>query len=257
MKKVFILCSIILSIFLSMACSNLSEDYGYVTLQMPGETSSGARAAYSTEHLNYDITITNKKTDSSTKYSAKPGETFSAELKIGTYDITVEALANNTTGNKSVIYKGTKNDVVIQGGRTTETSVSLKFVKESEATDINIIVNQANESGITIRTYEGDEDSLEAGFYVAELTYNKPFENVTWLVNGIPEEKYSIDTGSITVCPFFTSTLVSLRSSKLLLNMYQANDINEELKITAIVTYLDSNGNTKYDECTFNWFIEH
>lgn len=127
MKKIFRICSILVTTILLFSCASQTTEYGTLTLQLPsGETS---RAAVNVDSLTFNIEVTNQETQESQKETGTAGGSHSIELPAGKYTIKMDAF---TAENKEKpFYTGSVTDVEVTPGETVKVPLTLHEVQTS------------------------------------------------------------------------------------------------------------------------------
>ncbi len=125
MKKIFQICSILVTTILLFSCASQTTEYGTLTLQLPsGETS---RAAVNVDSLTFNIEVTNQETQESQKETGAAGGSHSIELPAGKYTIKMDAF---TAENKEKpFYTGSVTDVEVTPGETVKVPLTLHEVQ--------------------------------------------------------------------------------------------------------------------------------
>lgn len=125
MKKIFQICSIIMTTILLFSCANQTTEYGTLTLQLPSGDAS--RAAVNVDALSFNIEITNQETKESQKETGTAGSVHSIELPTGKYTIKLDAF---TAENKEKpFYTGSVTDVEVTPGDTVKVALTLHEVQ--------------------------------------------------------------------------------------------------------------------------------
>ena len=125
MKKIFQICSILVTTILLFSCASQTTEYGTLTLQLPsGETS---RAAVNVDSLTFNIEVTNQETQESQIETGTAGGSHSIELPAGKYTIKMDAF---TAENKEKpFYTGSVTDVEVTPGETVKVPLTLHEVQ--------------------------------------------------------------------------------------------------------------------------------
>lgn len=127
MKKLFNSCLLILSLFVMFSCSNLlsdSSNYGELSLILPSFNS--ARAAENINSLEFTVAIKNRDTNAEIQNKGFSGQEMSFELEPGFYSIKIAAYYSSTP--EEILYEGEASNVEIIAGKTTSTSITLKYL---------------------------------------------------------------------------------------------------------------------------------
>lgn len=127
MKKLFNSCLLILSLFVMFSCSNLlsdSSNYGELSLILPSFNS--ARAAENINSLEFTVAIKNRDTNAEIQNKGFSGQEMSFELEPGFYSIKIAAYYPSTP--EEILYEGEASNVEIIAGKTTSTSITLKYL---------------------------------------------------------------------------------------------------------------------------------
>lgn len=133
MKNKLRIISLLLIALVLSACSQQLTNYGYISIQLP--TTNNARAAYDIEKLQFDILLTNQKTEKEEIFRGDGrNDVTIIEIPAGTYNLTLEAYIKDT---EKLIYTGTVFDVVVNANEETQVEIKLNRIKFEISFDAN------------------------------------------------------------------------------------------------------------------------